>query len=201
MEFKFDLHIHTIYSDSIITPKQAIERAKELGLAGIAITDHDNMNAYPEIKKLAKNSGLIIIHGVEITTLIGDILTLGIDKMPKSAKKDLNSLPNIFDVFEEIHEMDGIAAAAHPYGGQWPISFVELMEKLKDKFDAIEIYNGFTNMKANMKAMTLAKKFNLPGIAGSDAHFLEQLGNAYTISRDEDIIEAIKSGNIKVGWE
>ena len=51
---RFEVHSHTHYSnirllDSINKPKELIDRAIELGLAGIAITDHEILSAHPEI--------------------------------------------------------------------------------------------------------------------------------------------------------
>ena len=51
---RFEVHSHTMYSnirllDSINRPKDLINRAIELGLAGIAITDHEILSAHPEI--------------------------------------------------------------------------------------------------------------------------------------------------------
>ena len=54
MNKRFEVHSHTEYSnirllDSINRPKNLIKRAIELGLAGIAITDHEALCGHPEI--------------------------------------------------------------------------------------------------------------------------------------------------------
>ena len=54
MNKRFEVHSHTHYSnlrllDSINRPKDLINRALELGLAGIAITDHECISSHPEI--------------------------------------------------------------------------------------------------------------------------------------------------------
>ena len=51
---RFEVHSHTMYSnlrllDCINRPKDLINRAIELGLAGIAITDHEAICSHPEI--------------------------------------------------------------------------------------------------------------------------------------------------------
>ena len=51
---RFEVHSHTYYSnlrllDSINRPKDLINRAIELGLAGIAITDHEAICSHPEV--------------------------------------------------------------------------------------------------------------------------------------------------------
>ena len=54
MNKRFEVHSHTMYSnlrllDAINRPKDLINRAIELGLAGIAITDHECISSHPEI--------------------------------------------------------------------------------------------------------------------------------------------------------
>ena len=46
-----DLHIHTTNSDGEFTTKEILEKAQEKGLEIIAITDHDNINAYDDLDK------------------------------------------------------------------------------------------------------------------------------------------------------
>ncbi len=43
-----DLHLHTRYSDGSWTPLELVTRARQLGLAAIAITDHDTLDGIPE---------------------------------------------------------------------------------------------------------------------------------------------------------
>lgn len=73
---KVDLHIHTIYSDGVFNPEKIVDTANDVGLDAIAITDHDNVLAYPIAKKyaqdIANQSGkkpLEILPGVEINTI------------------------------------------------------------------------------------------------------------------------------------
>jgi DNA polymerase-3 subunit alpha len=56
---RFETHSHTHYSnirllDSINRPDQLIKRAQEIGLAGIALTDHECLSASIEVNILAK---------------------------------------------------------------------------------------------------------------------------------------------------
>ena len=68
---KLDLHIHTIYSDGIMTPEKIVDTAKECELDVIALTDHDNILSYDVALKYAKekNIEIEIISGVEINTI------------------------------------------------------------------------------------------------------------------------------------
>ena len=61
------LHVHTHYSlfDGIATPLEYVERAKELGMSSLAITDHGSLSGHREFYRAAKEQGIRPILGVE----------------------------------------------------------------------------------------------------------------------------------------
>lgn len=64
-----DLHTHTTCSDGSLTPIELLDRAKEYNLEAIAITDHDNINAYtPELFAQAKKRNIELVPGIEFST-------------------------------------------------------------------------------------------------------------------------------------
>lgn len=63
-----DLHMHTTYSDGSASPAEILHSAQEIGLKTIAITDHDNLHAYPEAAFIAEKLCLELATGVELTT-------------------------------------------------------------------------------------------------------------------------------------
>lgn len=64
-----DLHIHTYYSDGTMSPKEVVEDAKRKNLGIIAITDHDVLDSYEELKVESEKAGIIAIRGVEIDSI------------------------------------------------------------------------------------------------------------------------------------
>ncbi len=70
---KFDLHVHTNYSDGIFPPEKVIELAKNRGLSGIAITDHDTIEGVKYIfeNKLIEDN-FKIIPGIELSSIVDD---------------------------------------------------------------------------------------------------------------------------------
>lgn len=69
-----DLHIHTTASDSRWTPEQVVAGCRTEGIALLAVTDHDTVDAVPTAQALALNAGLSFLPGVEITTVAGGVI-------------------------------------------------------------------------------------------------------------------------------
>ena len=68
---KIDLHVHTTASDGTSTPAQAVRLAKDLGLAAIAVTDHDTALGYAEAAQTGRALGVEVVPGIEISTKYG----------------------------------------------------------------------------------------------------------------------------------
>ena len=62
-----DLHLHTYHSDGTRSPKEVVDVAHAHGLDIIAISDHDNLAAYYEIKSYADQRGLTLIPAIELS--------------------------------------------------------------------------------------------------------------------------------------
>ncbi len=62
-----DLHLHTRFSDGTETPERVVELAAQAGLSVIAITDHDNMDAFPIARPVAARLGIDLIPGIEMS--------------------------------------------------------------------------------------------------------------------------------------
>ncbi|MCD7774480.1 MAG: PHP domain-containing protein [Clostridiales bacterium] len=56
MEKYIDLHTHSTCSDGTFTPEEIIKKAYELGLAAVAITDHDTLSGVKEAIEAGKNT-------------------------------------------------------------------------------------------------------------------------------------------------
>ena len=68
MDARIDLHVHTTASDGSCSPSEVVRLAAGLGLAAIAITDHDTVAGYPEAAATAASCGVEVVPGIEIST-------------------------------------------------------------------------------------------------------------------------------------
>lgn len=159
-----DLHIHSKYSfDSLLSPKTVLKVAKNKGLTGIAVTDHNTIRGGLEVRRINKDRDFVVIVGSEIQTEIGDIIGLYLND-------EIRSRVSI-EVIEEIKNQGGIVVLPHPFRGH------RLNQYVIEHSDAIEVFNGRSTTEENTKALELAKKYNKPFTAGSDAHFASEIGN------------------------
>ncbi len=62
-----DLHVHTTFSDGMLTPQEVVKLAKEKGLFAIAITDHDTTDGVIHAIDEGNRLGLKVVSGVEIS--------------------------------------------------------------------------------------------------------------------------------------
>ena len=65
-----DLHIHTFFSDGRMSPAGIVAKAVYSRLEAISITDHDTIAAYPEAAEAAEKRGVVLIPGVELSTVV-----------------------------------------------------------------------------------------------------------------------------------
>lgn len=68
-EFRADLHCHTLCSDGSASPETLLHLAKQVGLSGLSITDHDTIDAYVTAIPLAKELKIELISGAEFSAV------------------------------------------------------------------------------------------------------------------------------------
>ena len=167
------------------TLEEVLTYSKKRGLDGVAITDHDTIEG---ALKLVKKSELIVIPGVEVSTLRGHVLALNITRPIPSGL-------SLYETIQLIHDAGGIAVAAHPN-----VFYKRLKGRVASNFDAIEVINSsaFPFFASTYLSRKLAFRLNLPQTAGSDAHYAPEIGFAYTMvnagQEVNEIVQAIKKG-------
>lgn len=67
MNSGIDLHAHTTASDGSLTPTELVEKAAGLGLAALAVTDHDTIGGLSKALAAAADAGIELVPGVELS--------------------------------------------------------------------------------------------------------------------------------------
>jgi len=63
-----DLHTHTDESDGTLAAVQLVDAAVAMGLEALGITDHDTLAGYNDAAPRAREAGLDLVCGIELST-------------------------------------------------------------------------------------------------------------------------------------
>jgi dephospho-CoA kinase len=168
---RMDLHLHTSASyDCLSDPEAVLGRALSLGYGRIAITDHNTLAA---ARRMAEAHPEHVVAGEEVRTAEGvDVIGLYLSReIPKGTPAR--------ETVERIRDQGGIAYLPHPYaagkggGGR-------LAEELAPLCEVVEVFNARLHSDAlNARAAELAARHGKLRGAGSDAHTVAEVGNAF----------------------
>jgi predicted metal-dependent phosphoesterase TrpH len=171
-DFRVDCHIHSGHSpDGKGTVSQIIAAAKERGLDGVAITDHNTIRAHRDIKAL-KDPGLLVIPGIEISTADGHCLGLGVGQAVRAGL-------SLEDTIDKVEAAGGVAVPSHSLRRIHGVG-AKVVKRCADRLVAIEVYNGHDGDRKSQQAELLAIHNGLGGTGGSDSHRPQNVGHAYT---------------------
>lgn len=168
---RMDLHLHTRGSwDSLSDPEAVLDRAERHGIRRIAITDHNSLAVASE---MAERHPERVIPGEEVKTAEGvDVIGLYLhEEIPKGTPAEETCI--------RIREQGGIVYLPHPYargkGGSGALA-----EILVPHLDVVEVFNArLRSRERNERAGRLADRHGLLRSAGSDAHTVGEIGNAW----------------------
>jgi predicted metal-dependent phosphoesterase TrpH len=152
-----DLHSHTTESDGTFSPAELIAEAKRIGLEALAITDHDTFRGYEKALPFAKEAGLELVCGIELSTKFGGATVhmlayfpwtppsaefrLWLDQLLESRRERNRSLIEKLqsigvDITLEEVEQQGRTLTARPHFGRVLIDkgYVGTMQEAFDKY-------------------------------------------------------------------
>lgn len=168
---RMDLHLHTAASwDCLSDPEAVLRRARSLGYGRIAITDHDRLGL---ALRMAERHPDAIVPGEEVRTAEGiDVIGLYLsEEIPRGTPAE--------KTIAWIHAQGGISYLPHPYAGGKG-GGGRLADPLASLCEVVEVFNArLHHPTANSRAEDLATRHGTLRGAGSDAHTVQELGNAF----------------------
>jgi dephospho-CoA kinase len=192
---RIDMHLHTEGSwDCLSDPEMVLAQALTLGYGRIAITDHNQLYVALE---MANKHPQYVIPGEEVKTAEGvDVIGLYLSEaIPKGTPAR--------DTIKRIHDQGGIAYLPHPFAGGKG-GGGRLADELAPLCDVIEGFNARLHTPSiNSSAEELARRHGKLVGAGSDAHTVREVGNAFVelphhANRPEALLQAL-GGNCRWG--
>lgn len=120
-----DLHTHTTASDGDLSPAELVRAAKTVGLAAVAITDHDTVEGLAEALEEGARIGMEVIPGVEISVEIDTgrgtfhLLGYGIDPGHKGLGSVLGRLQSARSQ-RNLHILERLRALGMPMDPKLP---------------------------------------------------------------------------------
>ena len=205
----FDLHSHTFPAsdDAFVGVDDLIEGAKQTGLDGLCLTEHDHFWDPETLLDLSKRHRFPVLGGAEINTDEGHVLVFGLHGYRFGMHK-VDFLRQLVD------QAGGFMVAAHPYRRRYPrgdsaasnevTPYVEKAsrEQFFSLCHSIEVMNGRGTRKQNLFSSALGQVLATPGTGGSDSHRLEQLGTACTwfhqrVNSLDDLVRELRSGQFE----
>ncbi len=199
-----DLHVHTSVSSpcSQIEPRLLVRAAKEMGLDALCVTEHEELEGAEVARRLGEEAGFPVFRGVEVYTECGDMLVFG------ACRRRYPVTTPFAELLEEVRGLGGVIIPCHPCRGSLGFHHTlgeEKAEFLLSSVDAIEVRNGGSSPESNQAAEVYASHYGLPGVGGSDAHFIMQLGRCLTVferdlGSEEELVEEIKAGRCRAAY-
>ena len=190
---KADLHIHTEYSiDSNNSLNGVIDRCLELGINCIAVCDHGTAEGAIKLKAIAP---FTVIIAEEILTPDGEIMGMFL-------KETIPSGISVAKAISQIKSQDGLVCIPHPFDRFRPSALKSsVLVEIADQIDIIEVFNARTLPYQNMnRPRDFACEYNIHQSAGSDAHTLSEIGNAYVempeFNGRDDFIKSLAQGMV-----
>ena len=191
-----DLHFHTDHSDGKNTPEEMLQAYKEKGFTKLAITDHNVMSAYKDLKV---PEGIELIKGIEFDCwdgyvfmhILGYNIDLENEKLKKlCAKNKLCATNDIIrfinhrsakKVIKTIKEAGGTAVLAHP-ACCWSLNIKKTIQKLiKYGLDGIETHyyyrrhRAYTRFYEPDEIQKIGDELGILQTGGSDSHNIDAI--------------------------
>ena len=190
-----------------MTLDELVLRAKEAGLDGVCVTDHDRFLDADEARRASSAHGLLVLPGSEVTTDEGHVLVFGLTRYIFG----MHRVPFLGSL---AGKAGGAVVAAHPYRRSYVPDASRGSERYRRMVgsatdnplygisDAVEVFNGRGSRSENEFAYDVSVETGLTGVGSSDAHRVEDVGTFATeflrpIRDLEDLIMELRAGRAR----
>jgi predicted metal-dependent phosphoesterase TrpH len=190
---RLDLHVHSRFSaDGRVSVEELVGRLAQLGLGGLALTDHNSTAGLARLAELRRERpGLVLVPGLEVSTPEGHLLVYGVEEGPPTPR-------SIDATIDWCVAQGGVAVPAHPFRR---VHGVGAAVAGRLNVPAVETVNGHNGPRANRRAQALAAQRALGTTGGSDGHAVDEVGRAWTrfpegVTTLEGALDALRRGKV-----
>jgi hypothetical protein len=190
-----DFHIHSHHSKDCAMPvEEILERAREVGLDVIAITDHDTAAGGLEAREIAGRYGVRVIVGEEVKTSEGEVIGLFLERTIPGGM-------SFAETIAAIKQQGGIVYVPHPFDRLHAIPSLRVLRDNVADIDVMEVFNSRLAFPGfNELAERFAQRYRIPSASGSDSHVLPGIGTALCGMDDfegpDDFVAALAESRI-----
>ncbi len=195
-----DLHTHTYPSSTCsgISREEYLGWCVRSGVEAVALTNHGDVEDNRRLGPALAAEGILLIDGVEISTLYGDFVVFSPDLDFLAGFRDVQEAPRRSDLPD-----DAAVVWVHPGAGggrSGSVFFPGLERHVADLVDAVEVYNGaWLDQRSVAAAEQVAAGLGVARTGGSDAHDVAELMLCYTelpdpVRSTADVVDALRRG-------
>jgi len=172
--------------------EKIIQRCLGIGINCIAISDHGTVEGALKLESIAP---FTVIVAEEILTPHGEIMGLFL-------RETIPSGLSVEQTIASIRAQGGLVCIPHPFDTLRKSALDgRVIETIIEQIDIIEVFNARAPLlRGSDRANTFAEKYGLLKSAGSDAHTVAEIGNAYVempeFSGRDDFLQALAKGEI-----
>jgi predicted metal-dependent phosphoesterase TrpH len=172
--------------------EKIIDRCQQLGINCIAIADHGTAEGALKMQSIAP---FTVIVAEEILTTHGEIMGMFL-------KETIPSGLSVEETLARIRAQGGLVNIPHPFETiRGSALKAKVIEEIAGQIDLMEVLNSRSPFPASAnKALDFARKHGVAQGAGSDAHTIHEIGNAYVempeFNGKDEFLRALAQGKI-----
>ncbi|MGQ9583596.1 MAG: PHP domain-containing protein [Thermoplasmatota archaeon] len=192
--WRLDLHVHSTASpDGLVRPEELVRIAARAGLSGLALTDHDSVEGLGRACEEARAAPeFILVPGIEVSSAGGHVIGLGVDRRIRAGM-------TVEETVEAIRAAGGMPVAPHPFR---TITGVGGAAVRSARFEAVEVLNGRSPGRKNLRSARLCAELSLGQSAGSDAHRSREVGRCFVVLESDPggadgLLEMVRRGRAR----